>query len=180
MKTQWRKWAFAFAITMFFTQLGNSQTYKNDDSASKGNVTTSEVMQLNPNLLNNLGISTAPSIRNAQISGNSVLLRQIGDENNASIFTQTNASEIKLLQNGDANNVLLDYTANTVVSNLIQNGDNNRIIDYVNDPQADVSLNLLQQGNSMNFEREGINDLTKSIKFIQTEATPNIIIRSIN
>ena len=105
-------------------------------------------------------------------------MRQIGDFNTTRIVTRTNASEINLLQNGDYNDTNLDYTANTAVAELVQNGNNNKIKDFVNNPNADISLDLVQDGDYLNFERDGVNELTKSLKFRQSEASPTVIVRS--
>lgn len=158
-----------------------AQTYKSDEENKAGG---SEVIvqgqHVAPEFLANLGIISAPNPKNSTIEGNSVFVRQIGDFNTADIQTRTNASEINLLQNGNYNDTRLDYSANTAVADLIQNGDNNRIRDFVNNPGADVSLDLIQDGNNLNFERDGVNELTKSLKFRQTEASPTIIVRSFN
>src|SRR5690606_35301113 len=125
-----------------------------------------------------LGIMAEPNPKNALIQGNSVYVRQIGDFNTTRIVTNTNASEINLLQNGDYNDTNLNYTANTAVADLIQNGNNNRIRDFANNPDADISLDLIQDASYLNFEREGGNDRTKSLKFRQPDASPTIILRS--
>ena len=177
-KTAFKTLILSFLLFLLTSGL-QSQTFSGNNEASSENRNIN-VTNPNPQLLANLGISTAENPRNATITGNTIFLRQVGDFNQAAISTNTNSSEIKLLQNGNSNFTGLDYTANTAISNLIQNGDNNRILDYVNNPSANISLDLVQDGSYMNFERDGSNNLTKSLKFRQSEATPNIIIRSIN
>jgi hypothetical protein len=49
----------------------------------------------------------------------------------------------------------------------------------VNDPNADISLELEQNGDNY-FERNGVNEITKSLKFKQNEGSPDLIIRSSN
>lgn len=112
------------------------------------------------------------------LTSKSIKLQQIGDLNTASARVRANASDIKITQNGNENNVALDYNVNKVITSLEQNGSNNNITDYVNSTNAEITLDLTQQGDNLNFIREGINDLTKSIRFRQTEASPEIIIRS--
>ncbi len=136
--------------------------------------------EITPFSLANLGIGTAPNPKNATISGNSVFVRQVGDFNQTSISTNTQSSEINLLQNGNSNFTKLDYTANTAVADLIQNGNNNIINDFVTTPTLDISLDLVQDGDNLTFIREGANNLTKSLQFKQTEASPTLIIRSFN
>jgi len=178
MKTIALKISTIAFFAVFSLQYLQAQTFSRDSQNTDGQ--TQVDVNSSPLLLANLGILAAENPRNALITGNTVFLRQVGDQNQASVIANTNSSEIKLLQNGNRNFTGLNYTANTAITNLIQNGDNNRILDYVNDPSANISLDLLQDGSYMNFEREGANGLTKSIKFRQSEATPNIIIRSIN
>ncbi len=149
-----------------------SQTYGPED-----NTVVLEGDNLTPLMLANLGIVNTPNPKNATIQGNSVSIKQIGEYNTTDIRTSTNASEINLFQNGNSNDTKIDYTANTAVTDLVQNGNNNRIVDFVNDPNADISLDLEQNGNNY-FERNGVNEITKSLKFKQTEGSPDLIIRS--
>ena len=156
-----------------------SQTYNGEESTAKGDEKVINVENMSPQFLENLGIMSSSNPKTTLIQGNSVYVQQIGSYNIADIKTRTGASEINLLQNGDYNDTNLDYTANTAVADLVQNGNNNKIKDFVNNPNADISLDLVQDGNYLNFERDGVNDLTKSLKFRQTEASPSIIVRSL-
>ena len=104
----------------------------------------------------------------------------MGDFNKAAIITNTQQSEVNLEQNGDYNRTLLFYNAKTAFSDLKQNGDANTIVDFIFNPNAEVSLDLIQQGDDLYFERFGSNRITESLKFKQTEAAPTIIIRSFN
>jgi len=154
----------------------NSQTYAEKNEVEK--VLSGE--KLEPSILASFGITTTVNPRNSEISGNSVFLNQIGELNEVNISTNTRSSEINVTQNGNYNKTDLRYTAKTAISDILQNGDYNLIKDFVNDPEQDISLDLLQEGDYLNFERQGVNDLTKSLKFRQTEASPSIIIRSFN
>lgn len=166
---------FGLLMLFFAFQSSFSQTYIEDKTyGNKG--AQGEIMS--PEVLLNLGISLAPNPQNAVIQRNTVFIKQIGDLNIANINSSTNASEINLSQNGNFNEARLDYIANTAVADLIQNGDNNSIEDYVNSPFDDISLNLIQEGNNLKFERDGVNELTKSLKFRQNEASPTLIVRS--
>lgn len=180
MKTR-KKIMIVCVLTMMLTApLAIAQTYTPEkENNTDGTEVVLQGQNVSPEVL---GVFTTPNPRNATIQGNSVFLRQIGDFNTASIRTHTNASEINLLQNGNSNDTQLDYTANTAIADLVQNGDNNSIKDFVNNPEMDmdISLELIQDGNNMKFERDGANELTKSIKFRQTEASPLLIVRSMN
>lgn len=177
MKTTPYKICIALMAALFMVSATWSQTYNSRNNPDDGeNQINGE--KLTPELLANLGINTSPNPKNATVDGNSVYLRQIGSYNDALIHTRTNASDINVTQNGDYNDTYIDYTANTAIVDLLQNGNSNRFRDVVNDPRADISIDLVQDGSNLNFEREGVNDLTKSLKFRQTEASPTLIIRS--
>ena len=162
-------------VLLISVQFSFGQTY-NEEQTNEETVTNNE--ELSRNIFANFGIGTETNPRNALISGNSVFLTQIGDFNTASIISETNASEINVTQNGDVNNVNINYVANTAIADLIQNGNSNRIRDFVRDRNADISLDLIQDGDDLLFVREGANSLTKSLKFRQSEASPILIIRS--
>jgi len=172
MKTIFKNTIFVLAFFLA-TGVALSQTYgpENDDPI------VLEGENLTPLMLANLGIGNAPNPKNATIQGNSVSIRQIGEYNTTDIRTNTTASEINLLQNGNSNDAKLQYTAKTAVADLVQNGNNNRIVDFANNPNADISLDLEQNGDNY-FERNGVNEITKSLKFRQTEGSPDLIIRS--
>lgn len=178
MKTTIKNILFGILVSAIFIPTVSSQTYKPEENNTNGEKNIIKGEQVSPEMLTNLGIMNTPNPKNAIIQGNSVYVRQIGDFNTTRIVTNTNASEINLLQNGDYNDTNLDYTAKTAVADLIQNGNNNRIRDFANNPNGDISLDLIQDGSYLNFEREGVNELTKSLKFRQTEASPTIIVRS--
>ncbi|MFK5982261.1 MAG: hypothetical protein QM499_05045 [Flavobacteriaceae bacterium] len=156
-------------------QISYGQTY-NEEETNAETIKNNE--ELKKSFFANLGIGTNVNPINSQISGNTLFLTQIGEYNTASIITETNASEININQNGDVNTVDINYVVNTAIANLTQNGDNNRISDFVRDRNADISLDLTQNGDGLIFVRKGVNSLTKSLKFRQTEASPILIIKS--
>ncbi len=139
-----------------------------------------EGSELTPVSLSYLGIFTGLNPRVQEITGNSVSLEQIGEMNKVNIMTRTEASEINVRQEGNNNNTSLKYIAKTAYTDVFQLGDYNTIKDFVNAPTEEISLELQQTGNDQIFERNGINELTKSIRFNQTEATPVLIINSYN
>lgn len=107
-----------------------------------------------------------------------VFLNQIGSDNDATINTITNASDIEVRQQGNSNFIKLDYTVNSVVADVTQLGDNNRVVDQVYSPDIDVHFDLTQQGNNLTTEKYGTNSLTESLKFKQTGFNKTLIIRS--
>jgi hypothetical protein len=172
---------FSTFISLLFILLaiqdGMSQTYTDD----QGELSDRELVQSNnmtANIFQALGINNQTNTRNLEVSGNSINLRQIGEYNQVNIKGSTNASDINIRQNGDYNLTSLEYKVNTAVTDLSQNGDSNVIKDYVYNSSEDIFLNLQQDGDNLYFERFGSNNLTKSLQFKQTEASPTIIIRS--
>ena len=166
--------------TLLFSISVSAQTYEEETEEQEvnGNEIVVDNQTVSSDIFLNLGFDTSVNPRNQQITGNSIFLTQIGDLNIASISSNTTSSEILVTQRGNLNFTALDYRANTVVTTITQDGNFNLIRDYVNNPAADVSLDLLQQGDNLTFERFGTNSLTRSMRFVQTEASPTIIIRS--
>jgi hypothetical protein len=128
--------------------------------------------------LADFGLTNQEDPRLSMLQGNSVFLRQIGDFNEVNIQSQTVASDIKLNQNGEGNLTDLRYQVQKAAATLNQLGNSNVIRDFVNAPNENISLNLTQEGNQLQFERFGVNSMTKNIQLKQTEASPQVIIRS--
>ncbi|MFC4635761.1 hypothetical protein ACFO3O_17760 [Dokdonia ponticola] len=167
-------------VTLLCNTTLYAQTYEEDTEEQEvnGNEIVVDSQTVSSDILLNLGFDTSVNPRNQQITGNSVFLTQIGDLNVVAINSNTNSSEIQLTQRGNFNFAGLDYRANTVVTSITQNGDFNLVRDFVNNSEANVSLDLQQNGNNLTFERFGTNSLTQSMRFVQTAASPTIIIRS--
>lgn len=159
---------------LFFTTMISAQTFSDERTVEE------EVLEgnnLSQAVLNNFGFET-PTPINKQLTSNAIYVQQIGSFNTFNANTRTNASDINIRQEGDSNGVSLDYTANIAIADLTQLGNENRIKDFVQNPAANVSLELTQEGNNLNFERFGTNSITESLKFKQTSASPSIIVRS--
>ena len=172
----YNKYYSLFISLFIFVQVSIAQTY-NEGETNEEKVTKNDI-RLSKNIFGNFGLGTEVNPSNFQMTGNTLYLTQIGEFNSASIITETNASEINVSQNGDVNDVELTYVSNTAIANLEQNGNFNIIKDFVINENADISLDLTQDGDGLMFVREGVNSLTKSLKFRQSEASPNLIIRS--
>ncbi len=170
----------ACCVALFCNTALFAQTYEEDTEEQEvnGNEIVVDSQAVSADILLSLGIDTSVNPRNQQITGNSIFLTQIGDLNVVAINSNTASSEIQLTQRGNFNFTGLDYRANTVVTSITQNGDFNLVRDFVNNTEANVSLDLQQNGNNLTFERFGTNSLTQSMRFVQTEASPTIIIRS--
>ena len=135
---------------------------------------------LNQEALNLVGLFNDTNSRNTELNNNEIYIKQIGSYNLTNINITSKASDISVTQNGNANDVNLEYNVNTAISELQQLGNRNSITDFVLDPSADISLDLIQNGNDLSFERQGVNDLTKSLKFRQNGFSQSLIVRSID
>lgn len=163
-------------LLCFSLQLSWSQTYSSESSEASTTVNGQEFSQSQFASF----FDTTPNTRLEVIQSNSLVIEQVGSNNNVSAKVATRASDINVYQNGLNNNIGLTYKVDAVVATLEQNGNENTILDYVIDPTAKVSLELQQNGNNLTFDKFGTNNITKNIKFNQTEASPTIIIRSFN
>jgi len=172
--------AYVIALILCATNISLAQTYSDESTTDIQEERVRLNEQLSPNTLIGLGIFNATNPRSAALNSRKVSLTQVGDFNTVSLQVSADASDIKLTQNGDSNFADLRYRVKTVISDLEQNGSFNQIRDFVNSPNADVSLLLKQDGDYLNFQREGVNNLTKSLKLTQSDGTPSLIIRSIN
>jgi len=180
-KSRLLQYQFLIALLMgLCTQLSISQTFENDTQSEE--VTGEEIIidntTVDTNVLNSLGFQTDFAPQPNTIVGNSVNIRQIGDFNRVNVATRTQSSDVNVFQNGNNNDVDLNYNSQSVFTLLSQQGNSNRIIDFVSEPDANPALDLTQQGSNLSFERYGVNNLTNSLKFSQTEASPAIIVRS--
>lgn len=174
---------FFFLLLLSVAQISYSQNYSEDEEdtneTTETSVTQSDgtVVEVSPDFFSTF-FNTQANEKLNLVEGNSVFIRQIGESNIVAAGIQSNASDINIAQNGDLNNIQLQYNVDKVVTDLTQNGNSNLIKDYVIDPNAEVSLELQQNGDNLTFDKFGSNNITKNIKFTQTEASPTIIIRS--
>lgn len=174
---------FKFLLALFcllLVQIATAQTFENDQESEEisGDEIIIDNTNVNTQVLNDLGFETNFAPDPSTIVGNLVTIQQIGDLNNVSVSTTTASSDIAIIQNGNTNDIELSYTTNSVFARLNQQGNSNQVIDFVANPNADPALDLTQQGDNLSFERYGTNNLTNSLQFTQTEASPAIIVRS--
>ena len=109
---------------------------------------------------------------------NRVFIQQIGSNNSVNAFVRSSSSDITVLQNGNSNVIDINETADEVIKVLEQTGDNNRIIDFSFAPNSSTSLELIQDGSNLIFEKFGSNELSNSLKFQMSGADRTIIVRS--
>lgn len=168
----------SWPITLMFYLVLNTalaQTYTEADTSQK----IEESQEVNPQILASIGVEVSTDIDFENIRGNSIFLKQIGEYNTATVITNTTNSEIHLLQNGSNNETKLNYNSRTAYADISQIGNDNLVIDQFSAPGFDVSLELQQNGDNLNFVRDGVNELTKSLRFTQTNASPSLIVRSL-
>lgn len=171
---------FILIICFIVPAISIAQTYENDPESEEvnGEEIIIDNTNVNTQVLNELGFDTSFNPDPSTIVGNLVTVQQIGEFNIANVATNTQTSDISILQNGNNNQVDLVYNSLSVFAQLNQEGNSNQVIDFVSDSNANPALDLTQQGNNLSFERYGVNNLTNSLKFTQTEASPAIIVRS--
>ncbi|WP_396596227.1 hypothetical protein [Dokdonia sp. R86516] len=162
--------SLAYSITAQ-TYSDDSETLVNADLVKNNTITTSAALQ-------SFGISNQKNNRSNSLQGNTIFLQQVGALNSADIFITSNASELNINQNGAENNVTLGYNVKTAIVDISQEGFRNIAFDFVNDPTANVSLELTQTGDNLFFQREGTNSVIESLQFNQTSASPSIIVKS--
>jgi hypothetical protein len=109
---------------------------------------------------------------------NTVFIRQVGVDNVVLSNIIAESSDIKIIQNGDQNKIEINEAARTVDKIISQNGANNSVIDFSFNPNISTNLELIQEGNNLNFERFGSNELSKNLKFRMTGDTKTIVVRS--
>lgn len=177
------EFSFKLILVLSFcllTNLSMGQTFANDPESEEvnGEEIIIDNTTVNTDVLNALGFETNFAPEPSTIIGNLVSVQQIGDFNTANVTAITQSSDISLLQNGNNNEIDLTYNSQSVFALLNQQGNSNQIIDFVADPNSNPALDLTQQGNNLSFERYGVNNLTNSLRFTQTEASPAIIVRS--
>lgn len=162
--------SLAYSITAQ-TYSDDSETIVNADLVKNNTITTSAALQ-------SFGISNQKNNRSNSLQGNTIFLQQVGALNSTDIFITSNASELNINQNGAENNVTLGYNVKTAIVDISQEGFRNIAFDFVNDPTANVSLELTQTGDNLFFQREGTNSVIESLQFNQTSASPSIIVKS--
>lgn len=162
-------------ICFVLIQISYGQTYTDDDATDNDSVTL-DGTNVSTGFFNSFFDNNQN--QSNPVQGSSVFLVQVGENNQARVAVAAQSSDINVLQNGNDNDVNLTYQVASVFTELQQNGNNNYILDYSIDSEQDISIDLKQNGDNLNFERFGTNEISKNIKFTQTAASPTIIIRS--
>ncbi|TPN84539.1 hypothetical protein [Aquimarina algicola] len=109
---------------------------------------------------------------------NAVFIQQIGNNNLVFSNITAESSNVRIVQNGDENRVTINESAREVTKTITQLGTNNAILDVSFNPEISTNLELTQEGNNLNFERFGSNELSNNLKFKMSGESRTIIIRS--
>lgn len=111
-------------------------------------------------------------------SRNVTIIQQIGKQNKAISNSKSDASSINFLQIGNNNFIESTHSILNTTERIIQNGNDNDVINFSFGNVNTSSLNLLQNGNNLSFEKFGTNSLTDKISVKVTGNNQTVIIRS--
>jgi len=129
--------------------------------------------------LNQLQNNTAVQVARENMAGNStVFIQQIGAGNQIFSSITAQSSDIRLSQNGEQNLIDINETSREIEKFITQNGSNNTVTDFSFNSDISTSLEILQEGDNLSFEKFGSNDLSKNLKFKMTGNDRTIIVRS--
>jgi len=130
--------------------------------------------------INNITLNAPADVPNSSISAgvNSVFIQQIGTSNQVFSNVTAESSDIKIFQNGNDNNIEINESARLIEKTITQSGNNNSVVDFSVNPDISTNLELIQEGNNLNFERFGSNELSKNLKFKMSGNARTVIVRS--
>jgi len=129
--------------------------------------------------LNQLQNNTAAQITRENSTGaNAVFIQQIGAGNQVYSNITAQSSDIRLQQNGEQNRIDINETSREIEKFVTQNGANNTVTDFSFSPDISTSLEIVQEGNNLTFEKFGTNELSKNLKFKMSGNDRTIIVRS--
>lgn len=117
---------------------------------------------------------------NVTPEGNTVLINQIGINNEVILRVTSSQSKVEVFQTGKNNFVDLNYYGTEINSLVMQDGIDNSVLDYVfslNDP---VNTFITQDGNNLHIEKFGSNSITNGLQINMTGSDKTIIINSFN
>lgn len=124
---------------------------------------------------------TNPSQANSQfVNTTSIYIQQIGSDNQASFFSETESSDINLIQNGNGNSVRTAITALSRVESINQQGDNHFLTEFANTPFLNLERTINQNGSSQNLTIHGSNSLSEKMRVTMEGNTNTVIIRNFN
>ncbi|WP_378177593.1 hypothetical protein [Aquimarina sp. SS2-1] len=170
MKKYFTLYLIAFSLFL----CGNSYA-QNNENQDRSLVESQERFIVLNQLQNNTSVQVA---RENLTANNSVFIQQIGANNSVNSMITAQSSDIRLSQNGEENLIEIDETSKEIEKFITQNGNNNVVTDFSFNRELSTSLELIQEGDNLTFERFGSNELSKNLKFTMTGNNRTIIVRS--
>ncbi len=163
-----------FVLLLFSSAISFAQDTDKDDEI----LITDQDKFITLSQLNAVTSQETRSLSSVAQGVNSVFIQQIGADNIVISNVVSQSSDIKIFQDGTENTVEINETAREIDKFITQTGNNNSVVDFSFDPNASTSLELIQEGNNLIFERFGSNELSKNLKFKMTGDARTIVIRS--
>ncbi len=163
-----------FAIFLFLTAFSYAQDLDKEDAVLITDqdkfITLSQVTDIQPQSSEDLSLASQ--------GVNAVFIQQIGTSNSVLSNIVAESSDITIVQKGNENKVEIEETAKEIEKIITQTGNNNTVLDFSLNSNLSTSLELIQEGDNLIFERFGTNELSKNLKFKMTGEAKTIIVRS--
>ncbi|MFD2565164.1 hypothetical protein [Aquimarina rubra] len=166
---------FTLCLVAFSLFLCGNSYAQNSENQDESLVESQERFITLNQLQNNTSVQVA---RENMTANSSVFIQQIGTGNQVFSNITAQSSDIRLSQNGEQNLIEIDETSKEIEKFITQNGNNNIVTDFSFNPNMSTSLELIQEGDNLSFERFGSNELSKNLKFKMTGNNRTIIVRS--
>ncbi|WP_108803345.1 hypothetical protein [Aquimarina sp. Aq107] len=169
-----KKYFTFYIIALGLFLCGNSYA-QNSESQDESLVESQERFIRLDQLQNNTTLLVA---RENMANNSAVFIQQIGNGNQVFTNVTAQALDVRLSQNGEQNLIEIDEASREIEKLITQNGNNNRVIDFSFNSNISTSLELIQEGDNLSFERFGSNELSNNLKFRMTGNARTIIVRS--
>ncbi|MFD2187932.1 hypothetical protein [Aquimarina celericrescens] len=164
----------AFAFLIFCTTISFAQDVNKENEI----LITDQDKFITLLQINNIEFQGRQDFSSIATGTNTVFIQQIGANNSAISNIVAESSDINIFQNGNENKVEIEESAREIEKLITQTGNNNIVYDFSFNPNASTSLELIQEGDNLIFERFGTNELSKNLKFKMTGEARTIIVRS--
>ncbi len=162
---------FIVVLSVFTLESIYAQNIDNEEEVSIEN----EDRFISISQIENLSIT---SLQGSHTGGNSIFIKQIGEENTVLYTGVGQSSDIRISQKGERNLIDINEAAREVEKNIIQLGSDNTVVDFSFNADISTNLEIIQEGDQHYFERFGTNELSKNLKFKMTGNARTIIVRS--
>jgi pyruvate carboxylase len=110
------------------------------------------------------------------INQNTILVRQIGNQNTIEALSNSSKSSIILNQNGANNSILIDKTADKISQFVSQNGNYNNVVDINTNYGGTINSNYIQIGNNLNITSIGANSISEKMEIKQASSVGGSVI----